>query len=82
MSRWFEAKPKDLSLSTDGKELHIYLESDDSGAIYSSISLEVLQTLLPEIHVHCFNRKDPDRCSSCCTCGASIRPYRNYAPKP
>ncbi len=46
MSFWYEPKSKDLSYSIDGKDLHIYIGSDDSGSIYVSLPVEEVKKFL------------------------------------
>lgn len=46
MSYWHEPKPKDWDVSDDGKDMHIYLESDDSGNIYVSLKIAELKEFL------------------------------------
>ena len=46
MSYWHEKGKADLSLSEDKKELHIYLENNEQGAIYVSVEIKDIQDLL------------------------------------
>jgi len=46
MSQWYDIKKGDIDFSLNGEDLHIYLGSDDSGAIYASISLSILNDIL------------------------------------
>ncbi len=46
MSYWHEPKLDDLSLSSDGTELHAYIGDDESGAIYASIKIEDIKKVL------------------------------------
>lgn len=46
MSRWFEAKAKDLSYSLDGKDLHIHIDVDESGNVYTSVPVEAVRAFL------------------------------------
>lgn len=46
MSYWYQPKKEDLDYSLDGEDLHIYLYNDDSGAVYASVNLEVLNEFL------------------------------------
>ena len=53
MSEWITPKTEDIDLTEDGKEIHIYFESDDFGARYISIegeSLKYLKKLLKYKH--------------------------------
>jgi hypothetical protein len=45
MSIWYEIKEKDIDFSLDGDDLHIYLGSDYSGAIYATIPLKIIDEL-------------------------------------
>ena len=48
MSEWNEFNPKkdDISFSDDGKEMHIYFESNYNGAVYLSLEVkDVLEAL-------------------------------------
>lgn len=45
MSEWIEPKPEAIDMTEDGKELHIYFESNDFGARYISIQDEALDHL-------------------------------------
>lgn len=46
MSYWYEPKKKDIDITEDGKEIHIYLGSDDSGNIYVSLKVEEICEIL------------------------------------
>ncbi len=46
MSYWFEPKKEDISLSDDGKDLHIWLEQDNSGSVYASVKVEDVRAVL------------------------------------
>jgi hypothetical protein len=46
MSRWFDVKKEDISLSDDGKEIHFWLESDDDGNVYCSAQIKDVLILL------------------------------------
>ena len=46
MSVWHEPEKKDISFSKDGEEIHAYLYSDDSGAVYVSLKTEDVLDLL------------------------------------
>lgn len=43
MSKWYEPKPSDVSMSDDGRELHVWIDSDEEGNIYVSLERETLQ---------------------------------------
>ncbi len=43
MSEWITPKKEDIDLSYDGKELHIWFESDDFGNRYVSLEGETLE---------------------------------------
>ena len=45
MSEWITPKIEDIDITEDGKEVHIYFESNDFGARYISIEGEALETL-------------------------------------
>lgn len=45
MSEWITPEKEDIDLSLDGKELHIYIESDNSGARYISVEGEAFEHL-------------------------------------
>lgn len=49
MSLWYEKEKEDISFSDDGKEMHIFLESDYSGAIYVSIKVSDVEESLEEL---------------------------------
>lgn len=49
MSFWYEAKLEDVDMSVAKDELHIYLYSDDNGAVYCSVSMDILKKVLPKI---------------------------------
>ena len=49
MSLWHEKEKEDISFSYDGKEMHIYIESDDSGAIYVSVKVSDVKELLKKL---------------------------------
>jgi hypothetical protein len=51
MSEWNEFKPdKDsISFSNDGKEMHIYFDSNYSGAIYLCLKVEDVKKALLEL---------------------------------
>ncbi len=46
MSYWYEPKKKDLDITEDGEELHVYLGSDESGNIYASLKIKDINDLL------------------------------------
>ena len=46
MSYWYEPKLEDIDITEDGKELHAYLDSDDSGNRYVSLKVEDIKKLL------------------------------------
>lgn len=48
MSYWYEPKIKDLDISEDGKDLHVYLTNDDSGAVYASIRIEDIKAKISD----------------------------------
>ena len=45
MSTWIIPEKEDIDLSDDEKELHIYIESDNSGARYISVEGAVFEYL-------------------------------------
>lgn len=45
MSQWITPTEEDIELTEDGKELHIFIESDNSGNRYISIEYDVLTHL-------------------------------------
>jgi len=45
MSEWITPTTEDIDLSEDGKEVHIFIESDDFGARYILIEGKVLDYL-------------------------------------
>ncbi len=49
MSFWYDKEKEDISFSNDGKELHIYLDSDNNGAIYASVKVEDVRKSLEEL---------------------------------
>jgi len=46
MSKWFEIKKEDISLSEDKKEIHFWLENDEDGNVYCSAKVEDIKDLL------------------------------------
>lgn len=46
MSYWYEPKKKDIDITEEGDEIHIYLGSDESGNIYASVKTEDIRELL------------------------------------
>ena len=46
MSTWYEPKKEDLSISEDGKELHIYIDSDYNGSIRVSVNVEDIREII------------------------------------
>ena len=40
MSKWFEPKLEDMSLSDDGKELQVRFDSDYNGNVWISLKVE------------------------------------------
>jgi len=46
MSMWYEPKLEDIDITEDGEELHVYLYSDYSGAIYASFKVKELEDLI------------------------------------
>lgn len=46
MSYWYEPKKEDIDLTEDGDEMHIYLKSDKSGAIYVSLKVKDVKDIL------------------------------------
>jgi hypothetical protein len=46
MSYWYEPKKEDMDITEDGKEVHIVIDSDDSGNIYVSLKVKDLKDLL------------------------------------
>lgn len=46
MSHWYEPKIKDMFLTDDGKELNIFIGSDDFGNNYVSLEVEELKKFL------------------------------------
>lgn len=50
MSTWYEPKLEDMDITEDGKELHINYNSDYSGAIYVSLKVKDIKTLLALIN--------------------------------
>ena len=47
MSIWYDIKDKeDLSLSLDGKDLHVNFDGDDNGNIYVAIPLELIESVI------------------------------------
>jgi hypothetical protein len=40
MSRWYEPNKEDIDFADDEKEMHVYLDSDESGAIYVSLKVD------------------------------------------
>jgi len=46
MSFWYDKEKSDISFSKDGEEMHIYLDSDYSGAIYASVKVKDVKELL------------------------------------
>lgn len=49
MSYWHEKEKEDISFSDDGKEMHVYIENDDSGAIYVSLKVADVEKALKEL---------------------------------
>lgn len=49
MSYWHEKKKEDIGFSDDGKELHIYLYSDDNGAVYVSVEVKEVEKKLSSL---------------------------------
>lgn len=45
MSEWITPTTEDIDLTEDGKEVHIYIESDQNGNRYISIEGKVLDFL-------------------------------------
>ena len=48
MSKWYEPKKEDIDITEDGNEIHIYLDSDDAGAIRCSIKTKDIQEILSD----------------------------------
>ncbi len=48
MSTWHERTKKDISISDDGTEVYIYVDSDDFGAIWVSLPLEDVRSIFTE----------------------------------
>ena len=51
MSEWNEFKPNkdDISFSDDGKDMHIYFESNYNGAVYLEIKVEDIKSALKKL---------------------------------
>ena len=49
MSKWYEIKLEDLTLSDDRKELQFLIDNDDQGNIWGSILVEDLNTWKEEV---------------------------------
>ena len=50
MSIWYDIKDsEDLSLSLDGKDLHVNFDGDHNGNIYVAIPLELIEPLLKKL---------------------------------
>lgn len=50
MSYWHEKGKRDISFSDDGKEMHVYLYSDDNGAVYVSVLVSDVRDRLNELN--------------------------------
>lgn len=48
MSLWYEPKKEDIDFSDDGKDMHIWLCSDDCGNVYASVDVCLLKELIKE----------------------------------
>ena len=46
MSAWYSPSKKDIEISSDGKNLDVYLGQDDFGSIYAEISIADLTAVL------------------------------------
>lgn len=46
MSYWYEPKIEDIDFSDDGTEMHVYLDSDDSGNRYVSLKVADIKKAL------------------------------------
>lgn len=49
MSFWYEKGIKDLDVSLDGKDLHIWIDSDDFGNRYVAIPIEDIKKFMKDI---------------------------------
>jgi hypothetical protein len=50
MSKWYEPKIEDISLSSDGKELHALIDDDNQGNIWVSINIEDILKIINQNH--------------------------------
>lgn len=48
MSKWYEPKLKEWKVSDDGKEIQIWIDSDDFGNIYVSLPAEDIKQFLED----------------------------------
>lgn len=46
MSYWYEPKIEDIDITEDKEELHVYLDSDDSGNRYVCLKIKDVKKLL------------------------------------
>ena len=46
MSKWYKTKKEDISLSDDGEEINVYIDSDEFGSIYTEIKVKDIKELL------------------------------------
>jgi len=51
MSLWHEKEKDDISFSDDGKEMHIHIEDDYSGAVYVSVMVSDVKELLKKLKI-------------------------------
>lgn len=49
MSFWYEPKLEDMDITEDGKELHVHIKDDYSGAVYVSINVSDIKKLLKSL---------------------------------
>lgn len=46
MSYWYEPKKKDIEITEEGDEIHIHLDSNESGNIYVILKVKDIEELL------------------------------------
>ena len=62
MSDWIDVNDiRDLSLSDDGKEIHIYLKANYQGNVYASIPIKVMRQFLKSTSSSVENAKKEEK---------------------
>jgi len=57
MSKWYEVKKEDIDITEDGKEMHFWLESDESGNVYCLAKIEDIISLMKDCKLKCPTKK-------------------------